>query len=195
MGIARLRRGTVLVAAIVQGALVAACGDDARPDRAGPVPATAPAVAPLEYSAPPDSAIPRDERGASIRRGLALLTRTTDSLPAHAPGNIQCASCHVDGGRRSDAASLLGVYARYPRYMDRADAVVSIEERVNNCFMRSLAGTPLADDGRDMRDILAYLAFLSQAVPRDARVRGQGMPTMPALTGDSARGAPLFATT
>lgn len=186
----------MLVAAIVQGALVEGCDESARPERAVPVAAPrAVPSAPLDYAAPPDSAIPHDERGASIRRGLALVTRTTDSLPRHAPGNIQCTSCHVDAGRRHDAAPLIGVYARYPRYMERSDAKVSIEDRVNNCFIRSLAGTRLPDDGRDMHDILAYLAFLSTGVPQGGHVQGEGMPKMSALAGDSARGAKLFATT
>jgi thiosulfate dehydrogenase len=198
--------GAVLFTVVVQGALIAGCGDDARVDRTSKAPESAqveaqgapvatPAAAPLDYAAPPDSLIPNDARGASIRRGLALFTRTTDSLPALAPGNIQCASCHVDAGRRHDAAALIGVTARYPRYMERADDTVSIEDRVNNCFVRSLAGTPLAKDGRDMRDMVAYLAFLSTGVPQGAHVKGESMPKMPALSGDSARGAQLFATT
>ena len=191
--------GMTVGAALLLGAFVTGCDGGARADHTDSVrvsaPAAAPAAALLDYAAPPDSAIPNDERGKSIRRGLALFTRTTDSLPALAPGNIQCASCHVDAGRRHDAAALIGVTARYPRYMERSDAVVSIEDRVNNCFMRSLAGRPLAKEGREMRDIVAYLEFLSTGVPQNAQVRGQGMPKMAALTGDSARGAQLFATT
>ena len=188
---------TRMTVAVVLGALVVGCSGDARRESTDSAKATtaAPATAPLDYAAPPDSAIPNDEHGASIRRGLALVMRTTDSLPALAPGNIQCASCHVDAGRRHDAAALIGVTARYPKYMDRADTTVSIEDRVNNCFVRCLAGTALPKDGREMRDIVAYLAFLSTGVPPDAQVRGTGMPKMPALTGDSARGAQLFATT
>jgi thiosulfate dehydrogenase len=113
---------------VVYGALVAGCDGDARSQRAATTPEAAPvakpAAAPLDYAAPPDSSIPNDARGASIRRGLALFTRTTDSLPALAPGNIQCASCHVDAGRRHDAAALIGVTARYPKYMERSDGVV-----------------------------------------------------------------------
>jgi thiosulfate dehydrogenase len=149
----------------------------------------------LDYEAPTDSAIPDDELGASIRRGRALLVRTTDSLPAYAPGNIQCASCHLDAGRRRDAAPLLGVHARFPKYMDRTGAVIPIEDRVNYCFTRSMAGTRLPSDSREMQDIVSYLAFLSAGVPVGAKVRGEGMPKMPALTGDSAHGAALYATT
>jgi thiosulfate dehydrogenase len=151
--------------------------------------------APLDYTAPPDSAIPRDELGASIRRGLALITHTTDSLRQYAPGNIQCVSCHIDGGRRRDAAALIGVTARFPKYMDRVGAVIPVEDRVNYCFTRSLAGTRIPNDSREMQDIVAYLAFLSTGVPQGAHVKGEGMPKMPKLSGDSARGAQLFATT
>lgn len=152
-------------------------------------------AAPLDYTPPSDSAIPEGAMGASIRRGLALLSHTTDSLPAFAPGNIQCVSCHIDGGRQRNAASLAGVHARFPKYMDRSGAVIPIEDRVNYCFTRSLAGSRLPNDSREMQDIVAYLAFISTGVPIGALVAGEGMPKMPALTGDSASGARLFATT
>jgi thiosulfate dehydrogenase len=150
---------------------------------------------PLAYAPPPDSLIPRDSLGASIRRGHALLVRTTDSLPAYAAGNIQCASCHLDAGRRPDAAALIGVAARFPKYMDRSGAVVTLQDRVNYCFTRSMAGTKLPADSREMTDIVAYLAFLSRDVPMGAEVKGTGLPKMPALTGDAVRGATVYATT
>lgn len=155
-----------------------------------------PAIAgPLDYAPPADSTIPDDELGKSIRRGLALIRNTTDSLPTYAPGNIQCASCHLDGGRTRDAASLAGAYARFPKYMDRSGAVIPLEDRINYCFTRSLAGTRLPPNSREMQDIMAYLAFISSGVPVGSHVKGEGMPKMPPLRGDSARGAALFAST
>ena len=151
--------------------------------------------APLDYTPPPDSLIPNDRLGASIRRGLALVTHTTDSLPQYATGSLQCSSCHIDAGRRRDAAGLLGVYARFPKYMDRTGAVIPLEDRVNYCFTRSLAGNRIPTDSREMQDIVAYLAYISTGVPVGRHVRGEAMPQMPKLTGDSARGAQLFATT
>ena len=155
----------------------------------------APNDGPLDYTPPPDSLVSQDELGASIRRGLALITHTTDSLPEFATGTVQCGSCHIDGGRRRDAAGLLGVYARFPKYMDRTGAVIPIEDRINYCFTRSLAGNRLPSDSREMQDIVAYLAFLSTGVPTGAHVSGEGMPKMPKLSGDTTRGAALFAST
>jgi thiosulfate dehydrogenase len=141
---------------------------------------------------PPDSAMPTGALGKSMRRGRALLQHTHDSLPRYAPANLRCISCHLDDGRRVDGAPLVGAYARYPRYVERAGAVVSIEERINYCFTRSLAGRRLPPSSREMQDIVSYLAFLSTGVPTGAHVRGEGLPRVPKLTGDSVRGQKLF---
>lgn len=148
-----------------------------------------------DWTPPGESAIPADSMGNSIRRGLALLRRTTDSLPAYAPGNINCTNCHVQDGRALYGSPLAGAHARYPKYMTRSGAVVTLADRVNYCFTRSLAGYRLPSDSREMADILSYLAFLSSGIPIGARVPGdEGLPKMPdGLVGDTARGAALYA--
>jgi thiosulfate dehydrogenase len=135
---------------------------------------------------------PDDPYEAAVLRGLALLVNTKDSLPRYVGGNLSCTSCHLDEGRRPNAAPLTGVYARYPRYIDRAAAVVPLEDRVNYCFTRSLAGLKLPNDSREMQDIVAYLAYISRDVPVGGHVAGEGMPTMPALAGDSTRGRSVY---
>jgi thiosulfate dehydrogenase len=141
--------------------------------------------------------IPGDSLGASIRRGLALITRTADSLPYYAPGRVACTNCHLDGGRNADAAPLTGSYARFPKYMERTGAVVGLADRVNYCFTRSLAGNRLPVESREMQDILAYLAWLSTGVPigHGKELPGaDGLRAMPAgLVGDRSRGAAVFA--
>ena len=120
------------------------------------------------------------------------MANTTDSLPKYAIGRMQCATCHLDTGRRRDAAGLLGVHARFPKYMDRSDAVIPLEDRVNYCFTRSLGGRRIPNDSREMQDIMAYLSFISRGVPVGTHVIGEGMPQMPALVGDTARGVQVF---
>jgi thiosulfate dehydrogenase len=153
------------------------------------------AAEPLDYTPPDLRTLKDDEMGRSVRRGLALVMHTHDSLPAYAPGSISCSNCHLDAGRRRDAAALVGVYSRFPKLMDRSGAVVQIEDRVNYCFTRSLAGRRIPNESSEMRDIVAYLAFISRGVPAGAHVKGEGMPKMPPLTGDSARGHAVFSTT
>lgn len=172
----------------------AACGSPA-PDRSAAATAAFDAAA---WRAPVDSEIPPDSLGVSIRRGLALVLHTPDSLPRFAPGNISCSNCHLDAGRNPDAAPLTGSHARFPKYLDRTGAVIGLADRVNYCFTRSLAGSRLPPDSREMQDILAYIAWLSRGVPVGAGASlpgAAGIPTPPAtLAGDVARGQQVYAT-
>jgi thiosulfate dehydrogenase len=153
---------------------------------------------PARWEPPADSQIPKDSLGASIRRGLALVTHTADSLPYYAPGRLNCTNCHLNGGRNADAAPLAGSFARFPKYMDRTGAVIGLADRVNYCFTRSLAGNRLPVESREMQDILAYLAWLSTGVPvgEGKKLAGaDGLLGMSAgLVGDRSRGATVFTT-
>src|SRR5262249_17466343 len=76
---------------------------------------------PDTYKAPVVDSTPDDPYEASAYRGLALLTHTRDSLPNYVGGSLNCTSCHLDEGRRPNAAPLVGVVARFPKYIDRAN--------------------------------------------------------------------------
>ena len=132
---------------------------------------------------------------ASALRGRALLLATRDSLPRNVGNSLRCASCHLDGGLRPDAIPWVGTFARFPQYRPRSGKVDLIEDRINDCFRRSMNGRALPPAGGDMRDIVTYFAFLSSGTPVGAEVEGQGLPRILPLTGDPARGAGVFATT
>lgn len=150
---------------------------------------------PSAWQPPADSELPNDEVGRSARRGLALLVSTRDSLPNNVGNALRCVSCHPDNGRRPNAMPWIGVYARFPQYRSRSGTVNIIEDRINDCFERSMNGKALEPRGRDMRDIVAYMAFLSRGVPVGAPVPGQGLPKLDVTSGDSAAGSRLYAAT
>lgn len=129
---------------------------------------------------------------ASVRRGRAIASHTRDSLPGHVGNGLVCTNCHLQDGTRKHAMPWVGVYARFPQYRSRAGETQLIEDRVNDCFKRSLNGRPLAPESRDMRDIVAYMAFLSMGYPVGAETEGQGLPKLEPLVGDSARGSAIF---
>ncbi len=147
-------------------------------------------------AAPTDSEIPHDAFGASVRRGLALLTATKESLPKNDGSALRCVSCHLDQGRRANG-SWIGSFARFPQYRARRGAVELIEDRVNDCFTRSLNGKGLDPASADMKDIVAYLAFLSwRSVvgipPAGPNARLQRFAS---LSADTATGRQTFGTT
>jgi thiosulfate dehydrogenase len=149
------------------------------------------------WSPPSVDSIPDDSLGNSIRRGLHLLRHTRDSLPGFATSSLNCTSCHLEDGLRVEAAPLTGAFARYPKYMSRAGAVVPLSDRVNYCFTRSLAGYRLPVESREMQDILAYLSYVSSGVPVGAKIAGtKGLLDPPdTLSGDMKRGGTLFKST
>ena len=148
-------------------------------------------VADSALRAPNGERVPGGEMGRSILRGHAILAATRDSLPDHVGSTLRCTSCHLGDGRRAGALPLTGVYARFPQYRSRAATVQRLEDRINDCFLRSLNGAALSLDDPAMRDIVAYLAFISRGIPiADA---APAVPTGP-VSGDTLAGAAVFAT-
>ncbi|MGI8617936.1 MAG: c-type cytochrome [Gemmatimonadaceae bacterium] len=167
--------------------LLAACqGSDGKPPVA-PVSST-------PSAAPHDSLIPEGPLGESVRRGRAILAATRDSLPEHVGNDLRCTSCHFDNGTRPNVMPWTGVYGQFPQYRARVGGIQIIEDRVNDCFERSMNGKALPQDSRAMRDIVAYMAFLSRGIPVGAEVVGQGMPAVKPLPADTTRGAAIYLT-
>lgn len=185
----RVAHPRVLVAVGFSLMAAAGCrsGDDTNP------PGHKPETSARVTYAPRDSTIPPGVLGVSVRRGRAILTATRDSLPDHVGNRLRCASCHLDDGRRANAMPWLGVYARFPQYRSRNNTTNILEDRINDCFERSLNGKALRFESREMRDIIAYMAFLSRGVPVGSDVPGQGLPKLKPLPGDTVEGAKIFA--
>ena len=153
-----------------------------------PADATASAADTLLLPAPAESSLGNDPVSRSIKRGLALVTATRDSLPLHVGADVRCVSCHLDNGRRAFAMPWVGAYGRFPQYRSRSGRVIRLEERINDCIRRSLNGRALAVEGDDMRDIVSYISWLSRGTVSGARIRGTGIDSLTPLAPDSARG-------
>ena len=156
-----------------------------------PVATAKPSLVP--FRVPAESEIKDSVTLASVRRGRALIHSTRDSLPANARSSLTCANCHFADGTQADAMPLVGVYARFPQYRSRSAKVDLLEDRINDCFVRSLNGKALSPAGRDMHDIVAYLAFLSTGFPVGREMQGQSVPALDPLKGDTASGRAVFA--
>ena len=143
--------------------------------------------------AAPDSVIPDGPLGDAVRRGRAILLATRDSLPNHVGNQLRCTSCHLDAGRRA-SGSWVGTFARYPQYRSRSGVVETLEYRVNDCFRRSMNGTALDPASAEMRDIVAYLAFLSRGtqVGPPATPPGARLQKWASFSPDTAAGARVF---
>lgn len=145
--------------------------------------------------------LPPGELGDTIRLGRELIEHTTEN-PLSRPfvGNaLNCTSCHLKDGTDLKAASFIGVATAYPAWSPREGRVISLEERVLNCFMRSCNGIRPPLGSKASVAITAYITWLSAEQPiRMNAIRPAGpnavVPLrLDAQQADSDRGQVLYA--
>lgn len=126
--------------------------------------------------------LPQDKQGKMIRYGYHLVAHTSsiigpdvrNPVMRFAGNNLACQNCHIDSGQRKFAAPFVGVTGRFPQFRKRADALGTIEDRINGCMQRSMNGKKLPADSREMKAIVAYMTWLSRGVPVGEKVSGTG---------------------
>src|SRR5215510_1929696 len=124
--------------------------------------------------APQEKTIPESPIGDAVRYGKKVLTETQTYANAYVGSGLNCSSCHLDAGRKAYASPWVGLWGVFPEYRSRSATINSLQERVNDCFERSMNGKPLPYDSDEMRGILAYIWWLSKDVPTGVAVRGRG---------------------
>lgn len=142
-----------------------------------------------EWQAPDVDKLPNDRYGQAVRQGKLLVEQThrylgpeaKDPAKRFAGNNLACVTCHVAAGTRRFGNPWVGTFVSFPQYRGREDAISTIEERVNGCMERSMNGRRMPADGDEMKQIVAYLQFLSTGIPVGARVQGTGVPALKLL--------------
>lgn len=136
----------------------------------------------LERPVPALDSLARDEYGQLARYGHELATRTFAHIGPevknrkmrYSGNNLACSSCHADAATRPYAMPWVGVTATFPQYRGREDDLSTVEERINGCMQRSMAGKPLPLDSREMKALMTYMHFLSRDIPVGASIEGSG---------------------
>jgi thiosulfate dehydrogenase len=128
------------------------------------------------FHVPEISSVPKDQFGASVLRGKDYLEHTFEKLPQFVGAKINCTSCHLNSGTTQFAGPWVGVVARFPQYRSRSGKMDTLEDRVNDCFERSLNGSRLPENSQEMTDIISYMTWLSTGYAKGNDVEGSGMP-------------------
>jgi len=107
--------------------------------------------------------IPDGPLGDAIRLGRELVADTVNH-PMTKPyvGNaLNCTSCHLENGTHPTAATFIGIATAYPAFSPREKRVITLEDRVLNCFMRSCNGVRPPLGSVPSVAITAYITWLS----------------------------------
>ncbi len=78
--------------------------------------------------------------------------------------DMTCAACHIAGGTQARGGSFVGVYARFPQWNRRAHRVITLQDRIAECFLYSMNGRAPAYASKEMVAIVAYIAWLSRGI-------------------------------
>lgn len=156
----------------------------------------------VAWKVPDINSLPDGEEKDMILYGRDLLNETcnligpraTDSLMRFAGNNLVCSNCHFDAGTRYQSFNLVGVTSRYPQYSERTKTDETIEDRLNDCMMRSMNGRPLPPESKEMKAMVAYLEFISKEVPKGFKVHGEGIKPVPPLgrNPDPVKGGEMY---
>ena len=152
------------------------------------------AAGPAPFNVPADATIPGGPVGDAIKLGRTLITDTRKMLPDNVGNGLNCSNCHLGAGTQEMGLPFVGLWGVYPEYRQRNGHINSMQERVNDCFERSMNGRALVQDSKEMNAILMYIQWLSTGVPVGEEVVGRGFGAVDtALKANSAHGQQVYA--
>src|SRR5262249_49793497 len=106
-----------------------------------------------------------------IRWGYEIFTNTPKHAPQFTGGKGSCANCHLNAGPRERALPIVGVAGMFPEYNARASRLISLADRVVDCFLRSENATGAASGqlptpaANEVLALAAYITWLSKGQP------------------------------
>ncbi len=134
---------------------------------------------PQYFHPPTQSTLPHGKFGALVRQGRRIFMDTPRYAARYAGDGLSCQSCHLDAGRMPNAMPLWGAAGEYPKYQARTQQVVTLGERMQQCFIASLHGYAPPRDSETLLALEAYASWLSTGAPQRTVLRGAGLPEMP----------------
>ena len=118
---------------------------------------------------------PERERSARVpaiateEYGKRLLAQTAELLGPDVAdpkmrfnqSRLSCGACHLGTGTEPGTLGLPPAFGHYPRFSGRAGGMTTIEDRVNECMVRSMNGRPLPKESPEMIAMVSYIRSLS----------------------------------
>ena len=130
------------------------------------------------WIAPDVSTITDDQQKAEVEYGKQLIAHTSQYLGPNGSvmqisNGMNCQNCHLKAGTAVFGNNYGSVASLYPKFRARSGTEESVEKRVNDCFERSLNGSALDTEGKEMKAIVAYINFLGTNVKKGEKAAGQ----------------------
>ncbi len=103
-----------------------------------------------------------------VMHGYHIFMNTPYYAPEYCKNQLSCTNCHFCGGdtvgTKNTGISLVGVTTEYPRFSKRDNKIISLSDRICNCFQRSMNGIAPPIDSYAMHCLLTYFKWISKEV-------------------------------
>lgn len=116
----------------------------------------------------PPTQYPEGVLGEYVKLGEEIMnTTSTHPLSKDLVGNsLTCTSCHLNAGKTKNLGTFIGTSVVFPAYSKREKTIQTLEDRINNCFMRSMGGTRPLNGTKLSLAMAAYISWLSEGIPQ-----------------------------
>jgi len=162
-----------------------------------------------------DKSLDQSKLSKEIQLGYRLFTNTPAEAERFVPGAVSCNNCHLNGGQRERAMPLVAISGVFPEYNRRAGRLISLNDRIVDCFLRSenatgklkgadgMVTSPAPDTlpnptSREVLALAAYLNWISRGheIGKSPAWRGQNTIPQASLTPvdklDPAKGEAIY---
>ena len=151
------------------------------------------------WSAPDSNSISSDEKGNLIRYGKKLISSTAwyfgpkGKIGRNSNG-MNCQNCHLKAGTQAWAGNFGSVASIYPRFSDRRGSTETINQRISDCFERSMNGQAPDSNSMEMKAMNAYISWVGKDVPKGKKPKGTGLEILPFIDrpADPLRGSMIY---
>ncbi|MBS1818377.1 MAG: c-type cytochrome [Acidobacteria bacterium] len=164
-----------------------------------------------------DKSLDQSKLSKEIQLGYRLFTNTPAEASRFVPGGMSCNNCHLNGGQRERAMPLVAISGVFPEYNRRAGRLISLNDRIVDCFLRSENATGMLQSdangtaivaaadtlptptSREVLALAAYLNWISRGneIGKSPKWRGQNTIPQPSLvpvdTLDAGKGEAIYA--
>jgi thiosulfate dehydrogenase len=139
-------------------------------------------------------ALPTGPVGESIAYGHTIVAQTRRVLPQYVKADLSCEACHINGGTQARGGTFVGVYSRFPQWNKRAHRVITLQDRIAECFLYSMNGKAPPYESSEMVAVVAYIAWLSRGTKVGApQPAAEGfIEPLPTSSPDVAAGATIY---
>jgi thiosulfate dehydrogenase len=127
-----------------------------------------------------------------IHQGKLLFDQTPKEAPDYVGNKLSCSDCHIQSGTAAHAAPMTDLAGTFPQFSKRAGHIISLQDRIQECFVRSEAGQPLPASGPQMAAMVAYINSLSKDQVNGKPYPGRGLIKLPTLIGNPTRGKAVY---